>query len=127
MAEQLKLEENEPVVLHKRVRTADGEPVVYSLNVLPKSIVGAVFEEKSFSGSLLEFVEKECDVSIVRADAEISVPLHTDRYCQRLLIHPQTTVLAMQQVHYDAINRPVFFSTDYLRNDIFKFWIRRKR
>lgn len=123
----LGIEEGSPVILHERVRTADGEPVVFSLNVIPKKIVGNVFEEKNFTGSLLRFIENECHLTLVSSDAEISVPLHTDRYCQKLLIHPHTTVLLMKQVHYDEFNRPVFYSVDYLRNDVFKFRMRRKR
>ncbi|MGN8646167.1 GntR family transcriptional regulator [Gracilibacillus sp. HCP3S3_G5_1] len=125
--ELLGIEEGSPVILHQRVRTADREDVVFSLNVMPKKIVGNLFEEKHFSGSLLHFIERECKLNIVSSDAEISVPLHTDRNCQRLLIHPDTTVLLMKQVHYDEFNRPVFYSEDYLRNDIFKFQFRRKR
>ncbi|MDX8045327.1 GntR family transcriptional regulator [Gracilibacillus sp. S3-1-1] len=125
--ELLGLEEGDPVIFHKRTRTADGEPVVFSLNVIPKEIVGDLFDEKHFSGSLLHFIERECNVNVVCSDAEISVPLHTDRYCQKLLIHPHTTVLLLKQVHYDEFNRPIFYSEDYLRNDVFQFQMRRKR
>ncbi|KYG33864.1 GntR family transcriptional regulator [Alkalihalobacillus trypoxylicola] len=126
-AENLQVKVGDPVILHERIRTADGEPVVFSLNIIPRALIGDAFEKKEFSGSLLQFIEKHCRVKIEQADTEIVVPLHTDRYCQKLLVHPHTTVLLMKQVHYDEINRPVFYSIDYLRNDVFKFMIRRKR
>lgn len=126
-AEYLNINEGDPVIHHERIRTAEDEPIVYSINIIPKSIVGSLFEEKKLSGSLLYFIEKECNLKVSHADAQIKVPLHTDPYCQKLLIHPHTTVLLMKQIHYDEINRPVFYSIDYLRNDVHKFWIRRKR
>ncbi|WP_082393971.1 GntR family transcriptional regulator [Bacillus sp. JCM 19034] len=126
-ADYLKVNGGDPVVQHERIRTANGEPVVCSLNVMPKSIVGNAFEQKELKGSLTEFLENHCKIKMIRSDAELAVPLHIDRYCQKLLIHPQTTVMQMIQLHYDELNRPVMLSYDYLRNDIFKFRIRRTR
>ncbi|MFA9456286.1 GntR family transcriptional regulator [Halalkalibacter sp. AB-rgal2] len=126
-ADYLSINEGEPIVQHERIRTANGEPVVCSLNLMPKSIVGNVFEQEELHGSLTEFLENNCHIRTVRSDTELTVPLHIDRYCQKLLIHPHTTVMQMIQLHYDELNRPVMLSYDYLRNDIFKFRIRRTR
>ncbi|UOE94822.1 GntR family transcriptional regulator [Alkalihalobacillus sp. LMS39] len=126
-AEYLSIQEGDLVVHHERIRTANGEPVVCSLNIMPKSIVGDTFEQKELTGSLTLFLEKECNIKFMRSDTELEVPLHIDRYCQKLLIHPQTTVMLLKQLHYDELNRPVMFSYDYLRNDIFKFRVRRTR
>jgi GntR family transcriptional regulator len=124
-SEKLSCEPQSEVIKHERIRTADGEPVVYSINFLPKKVLGAFFNNENFSGSLLNYLKSNCGISIVRADTELSVPLHTDKYCQKLLIHPSTTVVLLKQLHYDEINRPILYSYDYLRNDVFKFWIRR--
>ena len=126
-ADNLEIQTGTPVIVHERIRTANGEPVVYSINILPKQLVGNIFEEKEFSGSLFKFLEEECNLRMIRADTELVVPLHTDRNSQKLLIKPETTILLMKQKHYDHSNRPVLYSLDYLRNDVFKFWIRRTR
>ncbi|MFC7558592.1 hypothetical protein ACFQ5D_16465 [Paenibacillus farraposensis] len=43
------------------------------------------------------------------------------------LQQPQATVLLLKQLHYDELNRQVLYSLDYVRNDIFRFWVRRTR
>ncbi|ULL18565.1 GntR family transcriptional regulator [Paenibacillus sp. H1-7] len=124
-AQALGIRPGEPVVILERVRTASGEPVAFSINVIPCSIAGDAFDKGEFHGSLLDFFERRLDRKIVTADSEICVPLHIDRNCQRLLLHPQTTVLLLKQTHYDNANKPVLYSLDYLRNDVFTFRIRR--
>lgn len=124
-AKVLGLEPEDPVIVMERIRTANAEPVVYSINTIPQRIAGDVFDRCEFQGSLLGFFEEHLGIKIVTADTEIRVPLHIDRNCQRLLLHPQTTVLLLKQVHYDESNRPVLYSLDYLRNDVFTFRIRR--
>lgn len=127
VAEALGLQPGDPVIVLERIRTADQEPVVFSVNFMAAALVDGLFEAHDFSGSLLSFLESHLGVAIVRADTEIAVPLHIDRYCQRLLLYPQSTVLLLKQLHYDEANRPVLYSLDYLRNDVFRFWIRRTR
>lgn len=124
-AKALSIQPDDPVIMLERFRSANGEPVAYSINVIPRQIAGDRFDNGQFEGSLLEFFEKQLGRKIVTADSEISVPLHIDRNCQRLLLHPQTTVLLLKQTHYDEVNQPVLYSLDYLRNDVFTFRIRR--
>lgn len=124
-AQALGIQPNDPVIILERVRKASGEPVAFSINVIPRSIAGDVFDKGEFQGSLLEFFDTRLGRKITTADSEIRVPLHIDRNCQRLLLHPQTTVLLLKQVHYDDTNKPVLYSLDYLRNDVFTFRIRR--
>lgn len=124
-AEVLGVEEGTDVITLERFRTANGEPVAFSLNIIPKIYVGDVFSQKEFSGSLFDFLERECNISLTRADTELCVPIKSDRHSKKLMTKPDTTVLLMKQLHYDETNRPVLYSFDYLRNDIFRFWIRR--
>lgn len=126
-AQKLQIDPGSSVVYHERIRTANDEPVVLSINIMPVSLVGDVFEKKPLTGSLTEYLEAECGIKTPVSDTELVVPLHTDKYSQKLLIHPDTTVLLMKQIHYDEFNFPVMYSCDYFRNDIFTFRIRRVR
>ncbi|WP_445487645.1 GntR family transcriptional regulator [Niallia sp. 03133] len=126
-ADKLGIQEGDPVYLLKRIRTADNEPVAFSINVLPEAIVGDLFERIPFSGSLFRFLQMQKGISILHADTEIVVPLSTDRNAQKLMCTPTTTVLMLKLLHFNEKNQPVMYSLDYLRNDIFSFWIRRKK
>lgn len=127
LAKILEIEEGDPVYLFKRARTADNEPVAFSINQIPKAVIGDVLENKPFSGSLLGFLKRECAVNVLSADTEIAVPQPSDEHVQRLMCTPDTTVLLLKSIHLDEKNKIVMHSLDYLRNDIFSFWIRRQR
>ncbi|WP_458124539.1 GntR family transcriptional regulator [Paenibacillus sp. Z3-2] len=127
-AKALNIEEGSQVVKVERIRYADGEAVTYSVNIMPKDLVGDAFERADFSGSLFNFLEKECSIHIAKADTELVVPPNKDKYVERLKNHQEETpVLLMKQLHYDQQNREVLYSYDYLRSDVFQFWIRRER
>ncbi|WP_336762954.1 GntR family transcriptional regulator [Paenibacillus sp. USHLN196] len=127
-AKTLNIEEGSQVVKVERIRYADGEAVTYSVNIMPKDLVGDAFERADFSGSLFNFLEKECSIHIAKADTELVVPPNKDKYVERLKNHQEETpVLLMKQLHYDQQNREVLYSYDYLRSDVFQFWVRRER
>jgi len=123
----LQLEEGEEVIIHERIRTANEEPVVFSQNILAESLVKKKMINQGSIGSLFDYLKNECNIDIARATTEIVVPLHTDRNCHKLLIHPETTVLLLKQLHFDFQNRPVLYSLDYFRNDVFTFTVNRTR
>ncbi|KAB7672577.1 GntR family transcriptional regulator [Bacillus sp. B1-b2] len=125
--ELLQLEDGEEVIIHERIRTANEEPVVFSQNILAETLVKQKMIHQGSIGSLFDYLKKECNIDIARATTEIVVPLHTDRNCQKLLIRPETTVLLLKQLHYDYQNRPVLYSLDYFRNDVFTFTVNRTR
>ncbi|GAB2566802.1 GntR family transcriptional regulator [Gracilibacillus alcaliphilus] len=125
--ELLQLQQEEKVIIHERIRTANNEPIVFSKNVLSHHLVGNDILKKETIGSLFQYLKNECNIEINKASSEIVVPLHTDPNCQKLLIHPVTTVLLLKQIHYDQNNVPVLYSLDYFRNDIFKFFITRTK
>ncbi|APH03516.1 GntR family transcriptional regulator [Bacillus weihaiensis] len=126
-AEALNINVGEPVVIIERTRTANGEPVVVSKNIIPESVAGKDMVDEEEIGSLFHYLETKNKMQITCADTELIIPLHTDKQCQKLLVRPETTVIMMRQIHYHADNTPVLYSMDYFRNDIFKFWVRRVR
>jgi len=128
-AAALNIAEGSPVVKLERIRYADGEAVAYSINIMPKELVGDAFERVDFSGSLFGFLENKCKIQIARADTELLVPLKKDKYVARLQVdkEEETAVILMKQLHYDEQNKEVLYSFDYLRNDVFNFWVRRER
>lgn len=128
-AEVLNIPEGTGVIKVERIRYADGEAVAYSINIMPRELVGDAFEQVDFSGSLFGFLEENCKIHIARADTELLVPLKQDKYVKRLQVEreAETPVILMKQLHYDERNREVLYSFDYMRNDIFNFWVRRER
>ena len=126
-AEFLKIPPGSPVIINERTRTANGEPVAYNINVMPLALVEKAFQNKALTGSLLRFLEEECGIRLTGTSTELIVPHHTDPICRKLQVKRDTTVLMMKQIHFDQQHMPVLFSYDYYRNDIFQFWVNRRR
>ncbi len=128
-AEKLNLKENTPIIILERIRTADERPVALTINIIPKfSVPGKLLSEKGhFKGSIFTFLEKQCNIYIVRAETEIIVPLDSDPYIKKLQVSQNTPILLLNQTHYDENNQGIFGALDYFRNDIFKFGVRRER
>lgn len=127
VAERMDLSIDEPMIVLERSRMANGEIVAHSINYMPVQLVGNTFDESVFTGSLFQHLEQQVGIQIVGADTELTVPLPTDPHLQTLCMYPQSSVLLLKQTHYDEMNRKVLYSYDYVRNDIFTFWIRRTR
>lgn len=129
LAKALDIKENATIVLLERVRTANDEPVALTINAIPYNtrLGKAVHERSHFSGSLFKFMEQELNIHIIRALTEIRVPLKDDANLSKLQLNKDVPILLLKQIHYDERNKPIFYAMDYLRNDIFNFWIRRER
>ncbi len=127
VAFHLELDKQDSVIMMERSRMANGEPVAHSINYIPASFAGDTLDEQHFKGSLFQHLERESGIRIVSADSQIIVPAPGDPHCRKLAVHPEATVLLMKQTHYDEMNRRVLYSLDYVRSDIFTFWIRRLR
>lgn len=123
----LNIKPKDPVIVSERMRTANAEPVSYNINILPYALVGQSFKKTPLKGSLMQFLEDECEIRIQKANTEIIVPPPSDPHAKKLRVMSETTVLLLKQIHFDEDNLPILFSYDYFRNDVFKFWIQRTR
>ncbi|QUI25345.1 GntR family transcriptional regulator [Vallitalea pronyensis] len=126
IAKQLQIAPHSTVVKLERYRIVNHEPVVYSMNYMPYHLVGKAFEDNQFSGSLFRFLMFHCNINILCADSEFCASAPGDSNAKKLISSGKESVILLKQLHYDQNNIPVLYSYDYLRNDIFKFQIRRR-
>lgn len=109
----------------ERYRIVDGEAAVYSVNYMPYNEVGKGFEENKFEGSLFAFLKRYCNISIACADTEFLIADPKDVIAKKINQMGKKQVVLLKQLHYTTLHIPILYSYDYLRNDIFKFSIRR--
>ncbi|RKQ32683.1 GntR family transcriptional regulator [Oceanobacillus halophilus] len=122
--EELKLEENEQVFLVKRVRTADGVPLVYCIDKIPANLLakGYKLNQESIIGSL-----EEMGITISYAEAQIKTISYHNEISEVMGCDKDTPLLILRQIHYDQSNRPVLYSINYFRSDQISFNVLRKR
>ena len=124
----LGLSPGDPVVQVERVRTADGRPVVYSVDLLPLRVLGDDPEAPPrFDGrSIYELLELEAGIVVQRGVASLR-PANADRQLADLLAVPEGTLLLyIHQVDFDSEGRPVLLSHEHHVADAFEITVVRR-
>ncbi|MBE2975198.1 GntR family transcriptional regulator [Priestia megaterium] len=117
--------EDEQILFVERVRTANGEPVVYCMDKVPQRILPENFEYKQ--ESLLEILEKQAGKHISYAVANIEPLGYHEKVSPILQCEPETALLVLKQMHYDQYDEPILYSINYFKADQFSFQVLRKR
>ncbi|MFD3445525.1 GntR family transcriptional regulator [Microbacteriaceae bacterium 4G12] len=123
--EKFRSEEDLEVLTIERVRTVDGEPVVYCVDKLQQDILPDLSEYKE--ESLLNIIHKKTNKIITYAVAYIEPLGYHSKVSPILECEPETALLVLKQMHYDQNDMPVLYSVNYFRADKFSFHVLRKR
>lgn len=115
----------EEIVVMERVRTANGEPVVYCIDKVPQHILPDTF----FHGekSIFRILEEEANRKITYAVAQIEPIGYHERISPILECDPETALLVLKQMHFDESDEPILYSVNYFKADKFSFRVLRKR
>lgn len=108
----LKLGEDDPYVVIRRVRIAGKRPAIFSIDSLPADIIDAKRDLKSFSASLYKLLSSRGhDVDHART---VITPVLATKEIGKVLDVPAGTPLQhLKQVDYDAAGRPVMRSLEW--------------
>lgn len=117
---------DDTVISIERVRTANGEPVVYCIDKVP-----SVYMPEGFLGrkesSIFSALEESGDIRISYAVTFIDPTGYHEEASPILECDPETALLVLKQHHYDENDRLVLYSKNYFRADKFSFHVVRKR
>lgn len=117
--------EDEELLVMERVRTANGEPVVYCVDKIPeKYLTDALSHDKE---SIFSILDKAAHTKIAYAVAEIEPLGYHERISPILECDPETALLVLKQMHFDEKDEPILYSVNYFRADKFSFHVLRKR
>ncbi|MBM7572084.1 GntR family transcriptional regulator [Aquibacillus albus] len=109
----------------KRVRTADGQPVVYCIDKVDKQLLP--LEQVHTQDSLFSLLESYSNKYISYAIANIEPIGYHDQISATLNCDPDQALLLLKQMHYTQDDEPVLYSANYFRADMFSFSVLRKR
>jgi GntR family transcriptional regulator len=113
------------IVVIERVRTANGDPVVYCVDKIPKSFLPETFSHDE--ESIFSIIEDVTDRKITYAVANIEPVGYHEKISPILECEPETALLVLKQMHFDEMDEPVLFSVNYFKADKFSFHVLRKR
>ncbi len=114
------------VITIERVRTADGEPVVYCIDRVPSSYLPQQFL-KNEDLSIFSALEKSGNLRVAYAVTYIDPIGYHETVSPILKCGPETALLVLKQLHYDDNDQLVLYSKNYFRADKFSFHVVRKR
>ena len=119
-------ENDESVITIERVRTANGEPVVYCVDKVPTKYLPNDFLSRQ-EGSIFTAIEESGAIRISHAIAFIDPTGYHEEASPILECEPETALLVLKQLHYDDNDQVVLYSKNYFRADKFSFHVVRKR
>jgi GntR family transcriptional regulator len=117
--------EEEEIITIERVRTANGEPVVYCIDKLPIKVLPRDFNHED--NSIFHVLETQGNRRITYAVAQIEPLGYHDKISPILECEPETALLCLKQMHYDEMDEPILYSMNYFKSDKFSFHVLRKR
>jgi len=122
---RFKCTSDEEIHVIERVRTADGEPVVYCVDKFPSQIFPGSFSyEKE---SIFQMLEEGSEMKIAYAVAQIEPIGFHEKVSPILECEPETALLVLKQMHFDEMDTPILYSVNYFKADKFSFHVFRKR
>lgn len=123
VAESLEVEAGQPVVLLRRLRLADGEPVGIEAAHLRFPGCEALLQE-DLSGSLYEVLERRHGILPTQADESLEAEPCGRREAELLGIEPRAPVLLIQRLTRDQSLRPFEYVESVYRGDSYVFQVR---
>lgn len=117
---------NDKIITIERVRTADGEPVVYCIDKVPSNYLPQQFL-KNEDLSIFSALEKSGNLRVAYAITYIDPIGYHETVSPILKCGPETALLVLKQLHYDDNDQVVLYSKNYFRADKFSFHVVRKR
>ena len=120
----LNLSSDEPIRRLERLRTADGRPVVYSVDVIPERFVSTVTNQ-TFDRSLYD-VLSSIGEPVVSADA-VLIPITAGRHLSRQLeVKVGSALQQIIEVDFTRSGQPIVFSCEWHVPGIFELRVHRR-
>jgi GntR family transcriptional regulator len=108
----------------RRLRTADGEPAVYSVDYLIID-AGLPLDAASYRFSVYELLARHYGLPVTSGYARLRAGTVGEPLATKLHVTSGSLALVLSQVHALSDGRIVMYSDVQLRNDIFSVFVRR--
>ncbi|WP_186577985.1 GntR family transcriptional regulator [Aquibacillus kalidii] len=122
---ELNLNQDEKVLLVKRVRTSDGQPLVYCIDKIPANLLAKDYKLKE--ESMLTSLQIDAGITISYAKADIKTIGYHEEISEILSCEQDTPLMILKQIHFDLYDNPVLYSLNFFRSDQISFTVHRKR
>jgi DNA-binding GntR family transcriptional regulator len=123
-AERLQVPADADVVRVERVRSADGRPVIYSIDTLPAETLGKV-EDEQLGGSLYELLSS-LGHAVAHSEATLLPVLAGEHHARTLQVGVGSPLLHITQLDWTGGGQPAMFSLEWHVPGIFELSLLRR-
>ena len=126
--DRLKLNPGSTIVRIERIRTANSQPIAYTIDIVPS---WAMKQYPAWDGtnnfSLVEHITYRCGITLSESTSTL-IPLHNvHSVAEKLDIDPSSHIFFLEGITNNAKELPVLFSREYFTPWIFRFSVARKQ
>lgn len=127
IATRLGLQGGDPVVVARRVKLYDGEPVGWIVDYLPTAVISPATLREAFDGSVLDVLLEQTELHVEYSDMDV-VPVSLDaELAERLTVPVGTAALYLDESTCTRTGEVVNWSQAWLLPDHLRFRLRRRR
>ena len=127
IAGQLHIEEGSPIIRVARLCTADGKPAIYCEDVVDKALVKGSYTIKDLKLPIFHFLQQFCGIYPYLDLTDIRPAVADAALAEVFQVPMGTPLLNMEEVDFDIDGNPVFCSTEYFADGIFRHTVLRKK
>lgn len=123
---ELLLDEGQTVIRLERVRISRGEPLIYSVDMFPRTFISGPWQEQDWTGSLFSLFAAHSQIHVASSRTTMHAATLPPELCATIGVSANTAWFCMEQVNITKAGKPVLFSQDYHRGEYFKFYVTRR-
>jgi len=111
----------------ERLRLVGDEPALYSIDIFDASLAEPDRPLDAWEGSLFTYIQERTGQSLTHTTAALRAEVLDPATSARIGALPGLAWFVMEQTNFTADDRPVIYSLDYHRGDLFSFNVMRRR
>ena len=127
LARRLQIPAGTEVLRVSRLCTADGRPAIYCDDVVEKALVRGSNTINDLKLPIFHFLQQFCGVYPYLDLTDLSPACADAALAEIFQVPVGTPLLHMDEVDYDIDGRPVFYSSEYFADGIFRHTVMRKK
>ena len=127
IAQQLQIPEGTPIIRVARLCTADGRPAIYCEDVVEKALARGNYTIKDFKLPIFHFLQRFCGVNPYMDLTDVRPTVADAALSEVFQVPVGSPLLNMEEVDFDIDGKPVFCSSEYFADGIFRHTVMRKK
>lgn len=125
---KLGLSPGEEIFLIERLILADGIPAIHCIDHFSKGlIVDWSFDEEELKAPIFDFLKNRCKVDVYMDLTQIAPKCADEQVAALFRIDVRAPILYMDEIGFDIEQRPILWSKEYHRHELFNYKLLRKR